>query len=114
MAETSPMEMYERAVGSMPSVSDEYWLAEQLAKCRAGDETALRQISERCLAMVLEIAKNAGGGTLADDQLLDAVQEGNAALINAIGEFRGSTTVEFVSQIANVVQARVASFIHGL
>ena len=77
-------------------------------------ESALRAISEHYLAMVLDIAKNAGGGMLSDGQLLDAVQEGNATLINAIGEFRGGMAADLASQIAAAVQSRIASFIRGL
>jgi len=107
MAEQSLKQMYEAAIRSVPNGYDEAWLGAQLARRRVGDETASRAISERCLRTVFEIAVEECRLLHADDKLLDAVQEGNAALVDAISGFAGASAAEFAAHLRSAVIDRV-------
>ena len=67
-----------------------------LARCRKGDETAKRRISEASLRFVLRVAEewsNLNFGKL----VFDVIEESNAALWNAIDNFSGWRIDDFES-----------------
>jgi DNA-directed RNA polymerase sigma subunit (sigma70/sigma32) len=115
MAELSALEIYESHLSAITDVCTDPWFAEQLALYRAGDEAAWRRISASCLGQVLTIVKQHWRrGSPAT--LLDAVQEGNAAVVKAIKEFSGSTAHEFLPQMNAAVKRRIVLFLqhpHG-
>jgi hypothetical protein len=45
------------------------------------------------------------------DKLLDAVQEGNAALVDSIAAFRGTTATEFFEEMRAAVADRVSTYL---
>ncbi|MGH7140121.1 MAG: hypothetical protein ACREHD_30650, partial [Pirellulales bacterium] len=111
MAEQPLIEMYAAAIGRVDADYDDDWFVERLARCRAGDEMGEREISERHLRIVLEIAREECNRRHAEGRLLDAVQEGNAALIETIRVFRGNSGAEFVAAIRAVVTADVMQYL---
>ena len=52
----TPLEMYRSRLASLP-VCDAAFFAEALARYRAGDESAARDISGRCLAIALQLGE---------------------------------------------------------
>jgi hypothetical protein len=110
MAESSPLEIYESALGGIADVCADPWFAEQLAQYRVGDEAALRRISGSCLGRVLAIAKKHWRPD-SRATLLDAVQEGNGALVKAIQQFSGTTADEFLRQMTAAVERRIVLFL---
>jgi DNA-directed RNA polymerase sigma subunit (sigma70/sigma32) len=106
----SPLELYESQVTEITDVCADAWFAEQLTRCRAGDRAASRRISESCLARVLAIAKKHWRPDCSAP-LLDAVQEGNAALAKAIKQFSGNTADEFLREMTAAVERRVILFL---
>ena len=107
----SPLETYESTIRSIPSSFDERWFSEQLAAWRAGDETAFRRISERHLVAVFEIAKQICSSLGADDKLLDAIQAGNAALVDVFAEFRDGTAEQFSQCVDTAARIRIRRYI---
>jgi DNA-directed RNA polymerase specialized sigma subunit len=105
--------MYECEIRSIPSDLDERWFAEQIAECQAGDETALRRLWERYLATVHDLAKEICGRWNADDILLDAVQEGNAVLIEALVQFHGDSSEGFSRTLSAAAQRRIYQYLTG-
>jgi DNA-directed RNA polymerase sigma subunit (sigma70/sigma32) len=106
MCEPSSIENYESRLGEISDVCSDPWFHEQLSRYRSGDETALRCISERCLGRVFVIAKEhwRPGYRMT---LLDLVQEGNAALVQAIDHFRGATAVDFLREMTALVEHEI-------
>lgn len=111
MAEQSLIEMYAAAIGRIDADYDDDWFVDRLARCRAGDETGEREICERHLGIVLEIAQEECNRRHAEERLFDAVQEGNAALIETIRVFRGNMSTEFVAAIRAAVTAVVMQYL---
>jgi DNA-directed RNA polymerase sigma subunit (sigma70/sigma32) len=86
------------------------WFGEQMNRVRAGDEAALRRISESCLAHILAIAKRQWHPE-SPCALLDLIQEGNAALVQTIERFEGGTAGQFLSAVTTNVTLRIALII---
>jgi DNA-directed RNA polymerase specialized sigma subunit len=110
MAEPSPLEIYESGLARITDACTDPWFTERLAEYRAGDEAAWRRISGSCLGRVLAIAKRHWRPD-SPVTLLDAVQEGNVALVNAIKRFSGNTADEFLRQMNAAVERRVILFL---
>jgi DNA-directed RNA polymerase specialized sigma subunit len=105
-----PIERYMSLIAQIPDGLPDPWFAEQMARCRAGDEAALRQLSERCLKRVLTLAKKhwrADGPT----SWLDTVQVGNAVLVKAIRECSANKAEEFLQQMTVVVERSIILFL---
>src|SRR5437867_3584206 len=101
-----PIELYESFIGQINAEMPDAWFAEQLAQYRAGDEAALRRISERCLGRVLTLAKK----HWRSDSLiswLDTVQEGNAALVRAIRQSSAKTAEEFLREMTATIEQTI-------
>ncbi|MGH7136538.1 MAG: hypothetical protein ACREHD_12415 [Pirellulales bacterium] len=107
----SPLETYESTIRSIPSSFDEPWFREQLAAWRAGDAAAFRRISERHLGAVFELATQICSSLGADDKLLDAIQAGNAALVDVLSEFRDGTAEEFSQCVDTAARIRIRRYI---
>jgi hypothetical protein len=115
MAGPSPLEVYENALAGITEVCSDPWFAEQLAQYRAGDEAAWRRISGSCLGRVLVIAKKCWQPD-SPVTLLEAVQEGNAALVETIQRFSGATADAFLEDVTSAVERRIRLFLqdpHG-
>ncbi|MEX2121149.1 MAG: hypothetical protein WD847_16270 [Pirellulales bacterium] len=106
----SPIELYESRIAEITDVCADPWFAEQLARYRAGDQAALRRICESCLASVLAIAKVRWRPD-SPGALLDAVQEGNGALMRAAMRFSGNTADEFLRELTAAVERRIILFL---
>ncbi len=106
MPEPSPIEIYESHVADLSDDCADPWFKEQLARYRTGDEKGLRSISERCLGRVLAIAKKHWRPD-SHVSLLDAVQEGNGALVKAIEHCRATTSDEFLQQMTTTVESAI-------
>jgi DNA-directed RNA polymerase sigma subunit (sigma70/sigma32) len=102
----SALETYESRLRDVNFVCADPWFSEQLAACRAGDESAWRRISESCLGLVLDIAKRTWQVNCALD-LLDLTQEGNAVLAQTIRRFTGHTASEFVGELTQRARQRL-------
>jgi len=103
------IEMYESQLRAITEVCADPWFAERLAECRAWNEHAAQLICGSCLRLVLDIAKK----KLRPEHypsLLDLVQEGNAALMETVQHFQGSTAQEFLSQVMSNVERRLDLF----
>lgn len=111
MVDQSLADIYELAIQPRVGAVDEVWFAEQFRRCRAGDHTAVRRISERCLAKVLEIAKSECGRLNAGEHLLDALQVGNAALVDAITQCHGGEFNEFSRHMATTVRNQICGYL---
>src|SRR5207253_2786132 len=103
--EPSPLEIYETALAEITDDCTDPWFTERLAEYRTGDEAAWRRISASCLRRVLTIAKRHWRSD-SPVTLLEAVQEGNAALVKSIKRFSGSTADEFLRQMTFAVERR--------
>jgi DNA-directed RNA polymerase sigma subunit (sigma70/sigma32) len=104
--EESPLRAYEILVGKVADDLADPWFGEQLARYRAGDKAAMRLISERCLRRVLEIAKKHWRPSH-QMSVLDVVQEGNAALVQVIKEYRGTTADDFLRDMSSAVENHI-------
>ncbi len=82
VAVQSPIQMYRSALSGQPECTDP-WFAEALSRWRAGDAGAWREISGRCLGRVLKAVECRFPGR-DEEELLDLVQDANAALVRAI------------------------------
>src|SRR5262249_8375804 len=105
----TPLECYESELRKLPAdvVCADPWFTEQLMRYRSGDEDARRAICASCLVLVLDIAKRTWrpGNPL---DILDWIQEGNAALMKFIRLFTGTGAREFLQQLPPYVQWRLA------
>jgi hypothetical protein len=93
----SPVQLYRNTLGGQPTCSDP-WFGETLSRSRAGDDGALREISGRCLAHVLDAVERRFPDR-GEEELLDLVQDANAALVRAIQSFQGASATEFLAHL---------------
>jgi hypothetical protein len=110
MVEPSPLEIYESRLAEIADVCTDPWFTERLAEYRTGDEKAWRRISGSCLGRVLAIAKSHWRPD-SPVTLLEAVQQGNRALVKTIKGFSGGTADEFLRQMISAVERRVMLFL---
>jgi hypothetical protein len=110
MTDPSALEIYEAHLRNITDVCADPWFAGQLARCRSGDEVAKRRISASCLGQVLAIAKEHWRHE-SPASLLEVVQEGNAALWEAIRQVRDNTADEFLREMRLAVERRVILFL---
>jgi len=87
------LELYRAEVARVPACADPEF-SNRLAEYRAGDEAAGRAITGSCLGMVLALVESLPDLPAGLD-LLDAVQEANAGLVEALQTFSGTTATEF-------------------
>jgi hypothetical protein len=106
----SPLEVYESRLGEITHVCADPWFTEQMAHYRAGDEAAWRRISGSCLGRVHAIVKKHWQPN-SSTTLLDAVQEGNAALVTAVKRFSGTTADEFLREMTAKVEHGIVLFL---
>jgi DNA-directed RNA polymerase sigma subunit (sigma70/sigma32) len=94
LAVEETLELYRSAVTAQPECAEPAFSG-WLRRFRDGDEAAGRAISGSCLRIALaevESRPTLPGGLA----FLDAVQEANAGLVEALHSFTGSTAEEFV------------------
>ena len=99
---------YLEQLASVPPLADS-WFPQALAAARSGDADACRRICGGCLRLVYRLAEDKWtrwDRHLGAD-LLDLVQEGNAALIKAVRTFSGSTADEFLRHVEFDVRRRL-------
>lgn len=115
MIEPSPLEMYESEIGHLGSACDDPWFMDQIGRYQAGEVAALYRISERCLRIVLALAKHRCGRFASDETVLEATQEGNAALVETIDQFKGTSAYEFQETMAHAVEQKIDAYLqnHG-
>jgi DNA-directed RNA polymerase sigma subunit (sigma70/sigma32) len=89
---------YEAALSTITDACVDPWFTVQLAKYRAGYESARRNISGSCLRLVFDTA-NRKWKPDCPISFLDLVQEGNVVLMRTIKKFRGSTADEFLDEL---------------
>lgn len=105
-----PFAIYEEQVEAITEACVDPWFGAQFAAYRAGDETAWRAISGRCLRLVLRIAKRTWKpGTRLS--ALDLVQEGNWELVRTIRGFPGGTAEKFLREVNERVAQRLTLLI---
>jgi DNA-directed RNA polymerase specialized sigma subunit len=97
VAVQSPIQVYRSAIGKQPKCTDP-WMAEVLSRSRSGDEDALREISGRCLTHVLDTVERRFPNR-DEEELLDIVQDANAALLRAIKSFPGTSADQFLAHL---------------
>src|SRR5205814_3175785 len=85
--ETS-LEIYRGCVAKLPACDAEFF-SEALARYRAGDERAARDISGRCLGLALRLGEERSH-ELGSTETLEAVQEANRRLWKSITTFAGN------------------------
>jgi DNA-directed RNA polymerase specialized sigma subunit len=87
------LQQYRTQVAAIPACSDPDF-TNLLARYRAGDEDAGRAIAGSYLALALGLAESLPALPPGLD-VLDAVQEANAGLVEALRTFTGATAEEF-------------------
>jgi DNA-directed RNA polymerase sigma subunit (sigma70/sigma32) len=102
---TTPIETYRRVVGEQPTC-DAPFFADALSRYRAGDESAARLISGSCLRFALAIAEERTKAVPAL-ALLDAIQEANAGLMEAITTFPGDDLHDFMEHARLRIHQRI-------
>jgi hypothetical protein len=105
--ETSSLEIYRRRLATLPAC-DAAFFTEALARYRAGDEGAARDISGRCLGLALRLGEERAQ-ELGSIETLEAVQEANRGLWNAIATFTGSDLEEFLRHARECIEERLSA-----
>src|SRR5207249_258555 len=85
------------AIGNQPACTDS-WFGEVLSRSRSGNEEALREISGRCLTYVLDTVERRFPNRH-EEELLDIIQDANAALLRAIESFAGTSAAQFLAHL---------------
>jgi DNA-directed RNA polymerase specialized sigma24 family protein len=102
----TPLEIYRRHLADLPAC-DAAFFAEALARFRAGDESAARDISARCLGLALRLGEERAR-ELGSVEALEVVQEANRGLWEAITTFPGNDLEEFLLYAQERMQQRLA------
>ena len=111
MSNYDAIAMYLRQLKEMPQLFElgESWLADRLAKCRIGNEQATRDICGSCLRIAWELAQEyLDGGGDDNNDILDVVQDANAALLRAVKSFEGSTIDALRKHVVRVIRINMA------
>src|SRR5258708_1181621 len=87
------LEIYRRPIAVQPTCDDSFF-AEALARYRAGNESAARDISGSWLRLALQVVE--GHSADAASPSFDAIQEANAGLMEAITTFAGDDLQDFL------------------
>jgi DNA-directed RNA polymerase specialized sigma subunit len=90
----TPLDIYRQKVTKLPACDADFF-ADAIARYRAGDESAARDISSRCLGIALRMGEERSQ-TLGSAEILEAVQEANRGLWKAIKTFPGNDLEEFL------------------
>lgn len=106
MVKSSALQTYETVLAGVTDVCADPWFAARLAEHRAGDDAAWRRISESCLGRVFAIAKKHWRSD-SPVTLLDAVQEGNAALADSISRYAGDSADDFLQKLTIDVERQI-------
>jgi DNA-directed RNA polymerase specialized sigma subunit len=101
----SALDMYRNRVTELPAC-DSAFLTEAMARYRAGDESAARDISGRCLGLALRLAEEVARKQ-SSVEIIDAIQEANRGLWLAITTFSGNDLPEFISYAQERIQERL-------
>ena len=101
----TPLEMYESQIRSIDLACEDPWFTQRLADCRSGDDLARTEICSSCLNLVLDLAKRRWQ-TGSSVDLVDLIQQGNTALVEALAGFAGSSAQEFKQHVEREVEAR--------
>jgi hypothetical protein len=102
----TPLEIYKHHLTNLPAC-DAAFFAEALARYRAGDESAARDISGRCLGLALRLGEERAR-ELGSAAILEVVQEANRGLWKAITTFAGNDLDEFLLYARERIQERLA------
>ncbi len=102
------LDTYRNQVTRLP-LCDATFFAEAMARYRARDESAARDISGRCLRVALRLGEERAR-QLGSPDILDAVQEANRGLWKAITTFAGNDVDEFLTY----AQARIQEHLPAL
>lgn len=97
-----PIEVYRQKVSLLPDLDDS-WFGQALAAARAGDDEARRRISGSSLRVALAATERR---VLVGD-LLDSVQEANAAIHEAIDTFASDTVADYCTHLEERVSRRL-------
>lgn len=93
----SPIQVYRTQITGQTACADP-WFADALIRSRTGDEAAVREISGRCLAYVLDAVERHFPNR-DEDELFNIIQDANAALLRAIESFPGNSAAEFFAHL---------------
>jgi hypothetical protein len=105
-----PIDLYRQQIHQIPKPGDK-WFATALAEYRARrDDDSLREICGRSLRQTLAEADEFCRYHT-EINLLDAVQEANAALVAAVKSFSGGSLAEFRGFLHEQAQARLYHFL---
>src|SRR5688572_26948764 len=96
---------YYRSVIEQQPHCDDAWLTERLARTRAGDDTARREILGSYLRLALTCVQTT---SLSEVDPSELIEEANAGLEEGLRAFRGQTTAELEACLRQHVQARLA------
>jgi len=95
------LELYRTEVAKLLACADPDF-STRLAQYRAGDEDAGRAITGSCLGMALALVESLPALPAGLD-VLDAVQEANAGLVEALRTFTGNTAGEFADHARRTI-----------
>jgi DNA-directed RNA polymerase sigma subunit (sigma70/sigma32) len=100
------LETYRRVIAAQPTCNDSFF-TEALARYRAGNESAARDISGSCLRLALQIVETHSPDPASPS--FDAIQEANAGLMEAITTFGGDDFQDFLHYAQERIQQRLAA-----
>jgi len=103
----TPLELYRQQLSTLPPC-DPAFFADALNRYRAGDTSAAREISGRCLRLALVLGEDRARQLGAAD-VLDMIQEANRGLWKAVTTYAGNDLDDFLRFANDCIQEQLAA-----